>query len=189
MPRYLSLLYLSVFIFTQMIILMKTYQSNNFILQCTENMSKSTHYQCIVHCSRSLKIAPLTVTAAYCMSHVKPLLPREIIKSENASKRLVSLKIRLVELISLSSTETLSSIYIVVLHCAWPIQTLLYIHTLLHLHFAAKYLTLTIFHDITLQKSALRIQSSNKLVNFEGALTDRHNRPMKSVQTVLTKCS
>lgn len=67
---------------SQMVILINTYWLNNCILQCTEDTSKSILYQCIRHCSKSLKIAPLTVTAAYCMSHVKLFLPLQIIKSE-----------------------------------------------------------------------------------------------------------
>lgn len=42
----------------------------------------STPDWCVTaHCSEGLKIAARTVTAAYCMSHVKLFLPREIIKS------------------------------------------------------------------------------------------------------------
>lgn len=43
----------------------------------------STPDWCVTaHCSEALKIAARRVTAAYCMSHVKLFLPREIIKSE-----------------------------------------------------------------------------------------------------------
>lgn len=77
-PTHLSLLYLS-FSF----VINGDFDEESLVRQLsTEIMSKSISYWCIVHCSKSLKIAPLTLTAAYCMSHVKLFLPREIIKSE-----------------------------------------------------------------------------------------------------------
>lgn len=81
-----------------MVILMKTYQVNNFILQRTDNMSK---FSVLEHSSLQYESENSTPNSNSCILYesCQAYSSSEIIKSKNASKCLASPKIRRVELI------------------------------------------------------------------------------------------